>query len=164
MQTVKRSQLITAAKALRNEVIRFGSFDIRLELRKGDTRSGVDAKGVAWSRPMHAHYGEFLSSIGVDGDPLDVYVGENSTARSVYIVHQAQKDNWHAYDEDKVMLGFDSEAQAVETYLKHYNNDQRFMLAVTEMPLSKFKSALRYRVPTSGTLVPESQFLGNSTR
>ena len=85
-------------------IIRQG-LTIKVENDVGTTRSGVDNNGKPWSVVMKYPYGEIVGSVGMDGDPVDVFVGPNKTAKWVYVMHQIKKDGT-GFDEDKCMLGF----------------------------------------------------------
>lgn len=92
---------------------------IHVENRKGSTRSGVDQDGNPWSVTMPAHYGEFEGTRGADGDPIDVFVGEDAFAPYVYIVAVNQvgtKD----YDECKVFVGFNTLEAVASTFAAAY--------------------------------------------
>ena len=60
-------------------------------------------------------------------------------------------------DEQKVMLGFDSEAEAVAAYLAHYN-DCRFLGDVDRMPMDEFK---RKVIGSSGEMIKGGDGSGN---
>jgi len=77
--------------------------------------------------------------MGMDGDKVDVYIGPNPKAPSVYIVHQMKAPEFKEFDEDKCMIGFDSVEGAATAYQKHYNNN-KFLGSITEMPIDKFKA------------------------
>lgn len=93
------------------------------------------------------------------------YHGKNEglVATDVYVIHQ--KKIWHSgkwpngicpdckkhhsectctkyYDEDKVMLGFDSKDDAVKAYLKQYDS-KRFLGPVSTYTIDEFKTALK---------------------
>lgn len=98
----------------------FQGLDIDIENLKGGLRMGCDRDGTQWVCAMHAHYGEFRSARGSDGDKLDVYVGDNPSSDVVVVVHQSDPSTG-VFDENKVMVGFDSEVAALECYLRQYN-------------------------------------------
>jgi len=100
--------------------IDFQGLKIDVENRKGDYRRGEDKDGHAWKVLMHNHYGEIRDTEGVDGDNLDVYVGPNHDASTVVVIRQHRPDTG-AYDEDKVMVGFDSVEEAIGAYKKQYD-------------------------------------------
>lgn len=116
---------------------------ISVENKAGTARAGVDPDGHKWETKMHHDYGYIRSTTGKDDEAIDVYVGPNRKAPNAYIVKQHKIEEvkkWggdicpdcseHAndcscpqyYDEDKVMLGFDSKQDAIAAYLKQYDN------------------------------------------
>lgn len=111
---------------------------ITIENPAGSSRSGKDRDGHEWTTHMKNDYGYVNRSEGVDGDQVDCYIGPNDGAENVFVVHQRKAGDWKAFDEDKVMIGFDSEKEAVSAYLKHYD-DPRFLGPVTTMPFDEFK-------------------------
>lgn len=116
--------------------LKFQGLDIWVENAPGTWRTG---KG--WKTLMHVPYGEFPRAKGTDGDKLDVYVGPFSDASEVYVVHQNNPKTGQ-YDEDKVMLGFESAEQAKAVYLGHYN-DPKFFRSLTIMPFQVFKKMVQ---------------------
>lgn len=105
----------------------------------GDPNSGD--RGTTW---MQADYGRIPGAIGEDDETLDVYVGPDDAAGTVYIVHQRKKlgpDKFAGHDEDKVILGVSSESEARQLYLAHYD-DPRFLGSITTMSIAKFKRVL----------------------
>lgn len=99
--------------------IDFQGILIDVENTKGSTRKGTGPEGE-WSTYMHSHYGEIRGTEGVDGDKLDVYVGDNHDSPVVVVIHQ--HNPWDGkYDEDKVMIGFDSVEEAIGAYKKQYD-------------------------------------------
>ena len=58
----------------------------------------------------------------------------------MYVVEQVSPETG-LYDEDKVMLGFDSEEQAKAAYLAHYD-DHRFFGSIHYLDFSDFLEAL----------------------
>jgi hypothetical protein len=100
--------------------IDFQGLKIDVENKKGEYRRGKDRDGHEWKCLMHAHYGEIRNTEGTDGDKLDVYVGPNHDSSLVVVVRQHKPDTG-AFDEDKVMVGFDSVEEAVGAYKKQYD-------------------------------------------
>lgn len=115
----------------------WNGLDVSIENEAGSTRSGQNKSGKTWSTKMHYDYGYTKRTEGVDGDHVDVYLGPNKAAEVVYIVHQA-KPATGEYDEDKCMLGFDSEDEAKAAYLKQYNSP-KFLGAISAVPFALFK-------------------------
>lgn len=106
--------------------IDFQWIPVDVENAAGSTRTGTSADGTAWTVPMHYHYGEIHGAEGVDGDHVDVYVGPNADAQVVVVVRQHDPAT-AAYDEDKVMLGFDTVEAAVEAYQRQYDRPGFFV-------------------------------------
>lgn len=91
---------------------------LSIEIEVGDTKSGVDESGKAWSHTYEVPYGEIPSSRSLaDGDGVDIYLGPDPLSPLVYIVHQRKMDG--NFDEDKCMLGFRSECEALYAYKIH---------------------------------------------
>jgi hypothetical protein len=116
---------------------RFAGFNISVENKKGSTRSGTDKDGHKWAVKMNFDYGYIRGTVGVDKDHVDVYIGDNEDAQNVYIVHQNNPVTGK-YDEDKIMLGFDSLHEARNAYLKQYDRPG-FLGSIDAMPLEEFR-------------------------
>lgn len=118
--------------------IDFQGLKVDVENKKGDYRRGKDKDGHEWKCLMHAHYGEIRDTEGVDGDNLDVYVGPNHDSSLVVVVRQHRPDTG-AYDEDKVMLGFDSVEEAIGAYKKQYDKPGFYVDGdYLAMPIGRF--------------------------
>lgn len=118
--------------------VTIAGMDIRIENPKGSTRSGTSKNGDKWSITLNHHYGDFAGTKGADGDPVDVFIGESGVFDKVYIVDQVGLKG--EFDEHKVMLGFDSMAQAKAAYLSNYKKGWDGLGDITAMPLDKFKA------------------------
>ena len=107
--------------------VRIGQFDITVENPKGSVRRGTDASGKAWEQTMRNTYGYIRGTEGVDGDHIDVFLTNDIdgwNGRRVYIVDQYNEDG--TFDEHKVMLGFNDEADAQDAYLSNYEKGWAF--------------------------------------
>ena len=122
--------------------IEWAGLTIAIENPAGSVRRGTNRHGVSWEIRMRFDYGEVLGSMGVDGDPVDIYMGPNLEAPMVYVVHQRKVGRWDEYDEDKCMVGFDCQADAEAAFLSNYN-DPRFLGPVTAMPVAEFVTKVR---------------------
>lgn len=121
----------------------YQGFKIRIENPAGTIRQGIDETGKPWRTEFQFSYGEIVGSMGVDGDPVDVYLGANEAgANEVYIVRQMKRKKWDEFDEDKCFLGFDSMEAAKEAYLAHYD-DPRFFGSIVAMPLEEFRQKVK---------------------
>lgn len=104
----------------KGEIIIHGLPRILVEQRKGDIRRGVDPDGHAWAVTQPAHYGEFEGTVGADGDPVDVYVGDDAGAPFAYVVPIRDLETGK-YDEDKVYVGFNSLADVLAKFRLSYD-------------------------------------------
>lgn len=136
--------------------------EILVENRKGSTRSGVDPDGKAWAVTMPAHYGEFRRTNGSDGDPVDVYVGDDAGSSTAYIVHTMRPPAFKSYDEDKVFIGFPDLASVKATMGKAYN-DKRFLGGVSSCSVADLKKMLKKR-STRGKKLDQEQILKSAGR
>lgn len=98
----------------------------------------VDEHGIT---RMKFPYGYIRGVMGADGDELDVFIGPDSAAQTVYVVKQLKAPDFKRYDEDKVMLGFPDKRKAVAAYMAHYD-DPRFFGGCQEVPVEGFVSKL----------------------
>jgi hypothetical protein len=116
---------------------KFAGFNISVENKRGSTRRGTDKDGHEWHSKMYFDYGYIRGTEGVDGDHVDVYIGPDEEAPSVYIVHQNDPATGK-YDEDKVMLGFSSLHDARTAYLRQYDRPG-FLGKIDVMPIEEFR-------------------------
>lgn len=133
-----------AAGNYRKAHVKLGGLDIAIETPRGATRSGVDPDGQPWSVTQPADYGYIKRSQGADGDQLDVYVGPEPQAQQVYVIDQRDA-NTGQFDELKVMMGFPSQDQAVQTYQAAFSDGRagERMGAVTPMSMDQFRAWLK---------------------
>ena len=102
--------------------VKIGSFNISIEQPKGSVRSGVDADGNKWETVMQNTYGYIRGTEGVDGDHIDVFLSNDIDAwdgSKVFVVDQYNEGG--SFDEHKVMLGFNTTADAYGAYLSNYD-------------------------------------------
>ncbi|MDQ3170801.1 MAG: hypothetical protein M3Q55_11740, partial [Acidobacteriota bacterium] len=141
------ANLAKARKLHRRRI--FAGMRVSVESQRGSYRRWGDPHSAEHGKTlMKFDYGYLRGSLGTDGDHVDVYLGPNELATHVYIVDQACKVRgsragdglpWPKFDEQKVMLGFDSMADARAAYLAHYD-DPRFLMGIREMPLGEFRA------------------------
>ena len=117
--------------------VKVQGLDISIENPAGSVRSGVDQDGKSWSVTMNNHYGYIRGTKGKDKDHIDVFLGENLLSDKVYVVDQVNEDG--AFDEHKVMIGFDSVDDAKAAYLSNYSDGWQGLGNITEVPMSEFK-------------------------
>jgi hypothetical protein len=118
--------------------VKIQGFDITVEQPRGSTRSGTDENGKAWSQTMHNTYGYFRGTEGRDKDHIDVFVGDNPASDRVFVVDQVNPDTG-AFDEHKVMLGFNSVEEARAAYLSNYEEGWQGLGGITETDVERFR-------------------------
>lgn len=114
--------------------------DIAIENPRGSTRSGTDNTGKPWSVTMHNHYGYIKRTEGADGDHVDVFIGPNPDSDKVFIVDQVNADG--SFDENKILIGFDSKLKARSGYKSNYSNGWK-VGPITSMSMDEFKGWLK---------------------
>ena len=136
--------------------------DISIETAKGGTRTARDG---SWTVPdFPAHYGRFKGTVGMDGDHVDTFIGDNLESDQVFVIDQIDPRTGKP-DEHKVMLGFDSSEAAIETYGRAFADDSgpSRIGAVTPMSADQLKGwlangntkkPLSYKQPTGSTAAP----------
>jgi SNF2 family DNA or RNA helicase/uncharacterized protein YqiB (DUF1249 family) len=121
----------------------FQGLNIKIENRTGSVRIGTDADGTEWETKMQNPYGYISGTFGTDGDEVDCFIGDNKNSDQVFVAH-IQNPETGKYDEDKVMLGFNTEQEARDAFRKHYD-EQTFLQGITPMNFSEFKDKLTKR-------------------
>jgi hypothetical protein len=122
--------------ALEGRVI-YQGIPIAIENWPGSVRSWTDADGTTGNTRMWFAYGFVEGTEGTDGDEIDVFVGPDPDAEVVYLVHQ-QNPRTGLWDEDKALVGFPSEAQALQAYRMHYDRPD-FEASVSQITVDHFK-------------------------
>lgn len=100
-------------------------------------RQGVDANGQKWSCLMQAHYGYIKGFKGNDGDEMDVFVGHVPESDTAYIVNQKKQGGY--FDEHKIMLGFLSQQQAIDTYQHCFERGWTGLMSVVPCTIEQLK-------------------------
>lgn len=116
--------------------------DITIENQRGTIRKGVDKGGNEWAVSMQHDYGYIKGTLGIDGDHFDVVLGPNSAAPQVWVITTKAPPAFKKDDEQKAMIGFNSEDEARAAFKGMYD-DPRFCGAVVEMPMDEFKRKVR---------------------
>lgn len=122
--------------------ISINGLNISVENPVGSKRSGTDRDGKKWEVEMNHHYGYIKGSIGADKEHIDIFVKDGTPKNysgNVFVVDQIHPDNGK-FDEHKVMLGYDSEAEARAAYLSNYAKDWKGLGKITAMPFEDFKA------------------------
>lgn len=116
--------------------LRIDGLDFRIENPAGTKRR------PEWPTLKYA-YGYITGTEGNDGDHVDVFLHDNAidTSKPVYVIDQ--NDQSGRFDEHKVMIGFDTEADARAGYLSNYTKGWNGLGAATEMSWDQFKDWVR---------------------
>jgi hypothetical protein len=115
----------------------FQGIPIAIENTVGSVRKWKDGLGGEGRSVMQHAYGYVERTTGADEDEIDVFIGPDPKALQAYIVHQ-RNVHTDVYDEDKVMLGFSNERDALAAYNANYDR-RDFIITVTPMDMDAFK-------------------------
>ena len=100
----------------------FMGIPIVIEYLGGDTRTKVTPTGMTVTSVMPVAYGRILKTNDIHGEEIDFYLSENPDPFShVFVIDQINPVNG-VFDEHKVMFGFDSQEEAVATYLSVFSD------------------------------------------
>jgi hypothetical protein len=124
--------------------VRVAGLDISVENPQGSERKGTDRNGKPWSITMQHHYGYIKGTKGKDKDHIDTFVRPGTPddwTGNVYVVDQKNPDTG-AFDEHKVMLGFDSVEGARDAYHSNYEPGWRGMRAISAVSMGELKAWL----------------------
>lgn len=100
-------------------------------------RQGIDANGQKWTCLMQAHYGYIKGFKGNDGDEVDVFVGHVPESDTAYIINQKKQGGY--FDEHKIMLGFLSQQQAVDTYQHCFERGWTGLMSIVPCTIEQLK-------------------------
>lgn len=99
--------------------VRLHGFEISIENPKGSVRAGMDPQTKhIWLSKLHHHYGYIRGAVGRDKDHLDCFIGPHPESPRVFVVDQVTREG--AFDEHKILFGFDSLEDARKGYLANY--------------------------------------------
>ena len=134
--------------------INFQGLDISVENPTGTVRSGIAPNGQPWETTMDADYGYIHGTNGMDDEDIDVFVGPEKDAQSAYIITIMKPPSFENVDEQKVMLGYNTGAEAKSAFLRHYDSP-RFFGSMTAMTMTDFKKKVK---ESDGKLLKSSLF------
>lgn len=142
---VKKSMLTFKKFKKSHKLSRYTTFQgmkISIETDKGEYRHWHDPNtGESGKTKFKYPYGYVTrGKEGLDGDKVDCFVGPNEGVDTVYVIHQRKTPDFKEWDEDKVMLGFESKKDAKQAYLSHFNDD-RFFGSMDVMSVDRFKES-----------------------
>jgi hypothetical protein len=134
-----------AAGNYRKKKVNIHGLPISIENEKGTIRRGMDRNGNPWAIKMPHDYGYIRNHKGIDttandGDKLDVCIGPaGEESDEVHIINQLDPQTGE-FDEHKIMIGFPSREEAIESYKLSRNDDpDKVMGAVLTIPIEELK-------------------------
>lgn len=124
----------------RKRHMKWNGLDVSIETDKGQTRRGRGKDGQDWAVVMNFPYGYIKRTQGADGDQVDVTLGPNEQAPTVFVVNQVDPESGK-FDEHKAFLGFDSQAEAERAYASSFSDGSGpdRMGGIAAMPVADFK-------------------------
>lgn len=121
--------------------IKVHGLDIAVENPRGSERRGTDPDGKEWAHTMSDHYGYIKRTTGADQEQIDTYVGKNPQTEKVFVINQLDQQS-DGFDEHKVMLGFNSQEDAVKAYQANFDKGWK-VGPIKAMNKDQFKAWLR---------------------
>lgn len=115
------SQAQALAGNYKKGTVSIHGMEVAIENPKGTDRTNKNPEGPAWKVRMQNDYGYIKGTKGADGDPVDVHLGPDHDAAHVYVIDQLDPDT-RAFDEHKVMMGFENQTKAIQAYDKAYSD------------------------------------------
>lgn len=131
---------------------------LTIEVPAGGSRTGVNKAGERWENKVTASYGYILGTHSPDGEHLDCWVRRSPKKNAeVYVVHQLSVDG-SKFDEDKVMLGYSSEKEAVDAFKANCFKPASMYGGVSTFGLEHFKVIAFQASRSKAMLASEKNF------
>jgi len=148
-EQIKNMQVNTSPTEKQKEsgIYQKGRFVIKgipvvIENPKGSVRWGIGENGRKWVSKMKSHYG-YIQHKGeaIDGDKVDVFIGDNFSNNKVFVVNQGKNN---MFDEHKVMIGYPDINTAKESYLACYEKGwEKNIMSIIPTNTKKLKDWLK---------------------
>lgn len=123
--------------------IDFRGLPVSIEAGRSRVREWFNPQdGTQGMSRMTIPYGYIRGTMGVDGDQVDVFVGPDHSADTVYVVHTTKAPDFTGYDEDKCFVGVNSPEEAMRYFLAAYDQP-KFFGSMSIFSLDEFKEALK---------------------
>lgn len=117
--------------------VRLGRLSVAIENPVDSIRAGTASDGTEWRTQMKYAYGYIVGTLGADGDEVDAFIGPNLGSRVAYVVNQVDPVT-RGFDEHKIMLGFDSEDEALQAYSDSFQKGWDGFDSIVTMPWDDF--------------------------
>ncbi|WP_313483273.1 PLxRFG domain-containing protein [Acinetobacter variabilis] len=138
--------------------IKVHGLDIAVENPRGSERRGTDPDGKEWAHTMSDHYGYIKKTTGADNEHIDTYIGRNPESEQIFVVDQIDQKTG-GFDEHKVMMGFNSQEDAIKAYSSNFDEGWK-VGPVRAMNKDEFKSWLKdgdTKKPAGEIAAPQSE-------
>ena len=136
--------------------VKWHGIPLVIENPKDSFRRGTDPSGKKWETRMTADYGYIQSTMAIDGDAVDVFLGPNLQSELVVAIDQYVGGNPKGeFDETKLILGCDTVDQAKKLYLSNYQKGWK-LGPVASCTMWQFKDWLKsgdHKAPFSGQML-----------
>lgn len=123
-----------------NTKINLFGLPITIETKRGMYRTGKDANGIPWATKLDSDYGYIRRTVGADGEQIDCYIGQNPHSDLVFVMNQKFPSG--RFDEHKVMLGYNSKDEAIQSYLTNNPKAKILFDSMEILTLPQFKQWL----------------------
>ena len=111
-----------------------------IEVPRGMNRRGMNRRGCPWETKMKNHYGYMNHIEGMDGDNLDVFIGDYPECDStVYVVDQVDPET-REFDEHKAIIYARHIDDAKKVYNQNYPYNWRGLGCIREMTMDEFNN------------------------
>jgi ppGpp synthetase/RelA/SpoT-type nucleotidyltranferase/SAM-dependent methyltransferase len=122
---------------------------VSIENRRGSVRHWRDHDGTDGRTKMRSPYGYLRGTVGADNDQVDTFLGPHARSEEVanypvYIVTTQKPPDFSQVDEQKVMVGYPSQAAARTDFLHHYGGEERYIGQIDVLSWEDFKRDVRY--------------------
>lgn len=124
--------------------VKIQGLDVAIESPKGSIRRSREDAKDKWEVEMPATYGYIRGTKASDGDPVDLFIGDQGDNGKFFVINQNRADS-KQFDEPKVITGVNSAEEAVDVYKRSFagNFGERIFDSVSdEMTADEFKAAL----------------------
>ena len=116
--------------------------DISIENPQGSERKGTSSDGKQWLQTMQDHYGYIKGTKGKDKDHIDTFIGPNPESQNVFVVNQ-QNPKTNKFDEHKIMIGYQSQEEAIQAYQRNYEPGWKGLKNIVPMRMDQFKKWIK---------------------
>lgn len=120
---LNKTQDAAIGQAIRPRLVDFQGIPLFIESFGGQARTGTSPAGEKWRAVLANDYGYFEGTKSAEGpfEQMDMFLGPNPLADVAFVIDQIDPDT-KMFDEHKIMLGFNSLADALRSYVGSYSD------------------------------------------